>query len=117
MGSFTPVIQALVGALIRSRRKIADWLELAAQFIRDHEAGLPDRPISLEKKNGPAALAFRSGWTRMSRTSPYASTARQSQYFRPLIGMTPSSKCHLPTAPGLSRHMQSVKWRPKRLTH
>ncbi len=49
----------------------------------------------------------------MSSTLPLASIARQSQYFRPQIGMTTSSRCHLSAATGLSRLMQPAKWTPQ----
>ncbi len=50
--------------------------------------------------------------TRISRVSSFASTAHQSQHFRPLIGMSTSSN-----AICRSRLMQFAKWTPKRLTH
>ena len=37
MRSFNPVVQALVRAMIRSRRQVTDWLEIAAQLVRDHD--------------------------------------------------------------------------------
>jgi hypothetical protein len=42
-----------------------------------------------------AAFLSRRLWTRISRTSPFWSTARQSQCFFLAIVMTTSSRCHL----------------------
>ena len=77
--------------------------------------GAPQRFRSLSRNRLAAAL-FRRDWTRMSSTSPFASTARHSQCVLPLIRMTTSSRCHLSAGRGRSLRTFAANWGPKRTT-
>lgn len=68
---------------------------------------------NFRKKRSAAAL-FRRDWTRMSRTSPLASTARQNQCLRPLSGSTTSSRCHVSAGLGRSRRILAIPHRGTR---
>ena len=96
MGVFNPIAWSFVRPMIRSRDTILDRLRVAAQFIRDHN-------------------------TRMSRTSPFASTTGYRQCFTPLIAdwlvaLTNAKKmwgvglCFLRL-----RNVKGFKWNQKRV--
>lgn len=55
--SFDPVVQPFVYAVIRIRCKITDRLEVASQFVRDHNARFAEfRNQSLQKAPGGLSI-------------------------------------------------------------
>ncbi len=109
--SLNTIVTSLVSPVIHVQTELPQGRAVAAQFVRHDDAGSPQRTISREMKRF-AAPALRRVCTRMSRTLPLLSTARHSQCFTPLIGITTSSTCHLSFGRGRSRRIQPVKCAP-----
>ncbi len=105
----------------RDRQTLRDW---ALRFNADGPDGLLNRKgagrprllrvgakpcfFSSFRSNRLADLAHLLGCTRKSRTSPSSSTARQSQWRRPRILMTISSRCQRALGCGRDRRKRLV---------
>ena len=94
----------------------------AALVQRDRRDRIPQqkrRSVSGGKirRKGCSNVSGRWSWATRNLCASLGGLNRHSHCFSPLIGMTTSSKCHLSTAFGRLRLMQSAKWRPNRFTH
>lgn len=106
MGRLRTVVQPVVRTVINTWVKIRDGCAVAARHAHHF--------ISFSVKH-LAALAFLRHCNKISRTSPFASTARQSHCFLPRIEVTTSSRCHLSTGTGRSRRIPAAIWVPNLL--
>ena|GEM_PF-5295233 len=128
MDALNVVVRTLVRAVISIRHLISDRFDIAAQFVRDHDARLPEALDQFFQET-PGHLGISARLKQDIKYITFAINRTPKPVLHavdwdndPLVHVSVheravlSSTCHLSAASGRSRRTQSGKWLPSRLT-